>query len=116
MVLYSVMPRASKSIEDLSLQSVTLLKVLGENLKYAIEARENLGDFADRTQMHRQTLRKVLQGNPSVPIGFYVSALEALGLSAHLDGIAAPERDDYGQALRLGKLNGLSSSDLPDDF
>lgn len=115
MGIYSAMPRDSKALQDLSPDSLSQLSKLGQNLRDAITVRETLQEFADRTQMNRQTLRKVLSGNASVPIGFYIAALEALGLTDHLDGIAAPERDDIGQALRLGRLTD-KKTDLPRDF
>lgn len=109
------MPRDSKALQDLSPSSRQQLVKLGQNLRDAITARETLQEFADRAQMNRQTLRKVLCGNANVPIGFYVAALEALGLTDHLEGIAAPERDAIGQALRLGRLSTFKP-DLPNDF
>ena len=109
------MPQNSKAIQDLSPDSLFLLATLGQNLRDAISARETLVEFANRTQMNRKTLGKVLAGNATVPIGFYVAALEALGLSSHLEGIAAPEKDNVGQALRLGRVKSRDL-DLPSDF
>lgn len=115
MDIYIAMPSDSKALQDLSPASIRYLEEIGRNLRDAISARETLQDFALRTQMNRQTLRKVLCGNANVPIGFYIAALEALGLADHLKDIAAPGKDEVGQALRLGRLTN-TQNDLPSDF
>ena len=107
------MPVASKAINDISDHTRNELVRLGQHIKEAIKCRETLISFAERTQMHRDTLRKVINGEPSTPIGFYLAAIETLGFDTQVSQIAAPEKDAIGQGIRLGRF---SKETLPSDF
>lgn len=109
------MPQISKAIVELSPAAYGALTALGDNLRYAIKSRENLQDFAQRIGVGRNTLRKLLNGDPSVQVGVLVAALDAIGLLDHMEGMASPERDEVGRSLRLsrGKIN---QSIIDNDF
>ena len=109
------MPRHSKAIQDLSVQGLSDIERLGQYIKEAITCRETLQEFASRTQMGRDTLRKVIKGDPNLPIGFYAIAIETLGFDQRLSEVAAPEKDSIGQGIRLNRF-GRDKNILPSDF
>ena len=94
-----------------------LLRALGQQIR---EQRKVLGlsaiATAEAAEMSRITLYRIEQGMPSVAIGAYLSAIEALGLklilgqpqrsiSSKLEGYKLPKKirlADYPQLKRLG--------------
>jgi hypothetical protein len=95
------MPRQSKAVSELSLNAKSQLALLGSHIDSAVKARGSYSDFAERVCISRGTLRKVINGSPSVPLGIFVAVLDGLGLVDHLNTVAAPEHDALGQSIRL---------------
>jgi len=95
------MSRPSRAIKELSPSAQSELKRLGEDIAIAIKTRETYVSFAERVGVTRTTLRKILQGDPNIPLGMLVAVLDALGLLDHLREVARPENDHLGQSLRL---------------
>jgi hypothetical protein len=110
------MPTIPRAITNLSPEATNRLKEIGEDLRAAIKARGDIGEFAERVGMHRNTLAKALKGDPCVDIGIYVSILEGLGLLDHLQGLGAPERDTEGQSIRLGRRKRARDISISSDF
>jgi hypothetical protein len=54
---------------------------------------------AERALISRPTLLKVERGESSVSLGIYATVLFVLGLLDGLRDVAAPARDEIGQAL-----------------
>ncbi len=75
------------------------LEQLGENCKLA-RKRRNLTQtlIAGRTGLSRTTIRKIENGDPTVSIGHYVSALGVLGLAGDFAKVAMD--DEFGRKLR----------------
>lgn len=95
------MARSSRAIEELSPAAKAQLARLGANIDAAIRTRETYSSFADRVGITRLTLRKLINGEPGIPLGILVAVLDALGLIDQLSSVAAPEHDSLGQSLRL---------------
>ena len=55
--------------------------------------------MADRLQISRPTLRTLEQGDPSVGMGAYATALYVLGMVEHLADLAHIASDPVGQQL-----------------
>ena len=55
--------------------------------------------MADRLQVSRPTLRKLEQGDPSVAMASYATALYVLGLVDRLGDLADIAHDSVGQRL-----------------
>ncbi len=74
------------------------LEQLGENFKLA-RKRRNLTQalIAGRTGLSRITIRKIENGDPTVSIGHYVSALGVLGLAEDFATVAMD--DEFGRKL-----------------
>lgn len=66
---------------------------VGENLRLA-RLRRRLGSqiVADRAGISRATLHKIEKGDPTVAMGNYFGALNALGLADDLTKLAADDR------------------------
>ncbi len=109
------MPRYSKAITELSLDAKATASTIGANLRLAIKSREDLQGFAQRIGVNRATLGKLLNGDPSIQVGVLLAALDSLGLLDHLEGVAAPEKDQLGQSIRLGSVQS-PKVDLSGDF
>jgi hypothetical protein len=110
------MPRTSRAISELSPSAVTRGRLVGDHIHAAIRARGTLSAFAERVGVSRSSLRKIIDGDPSIPFGMVVAVLDALGMVDHLDQVAAPERDTLGQSLRLQTRRGKSAPRLDNDF
>lgn len=78
------------------------LKRLGSNLRTA-RLRRNLtqDEVAQKIGTGPRAIADAEKGKPSTGIAVYVALLWALDLLGHLDGVAAPERDEQGQTLAL---------------
>lgn len=80
-----------------------LLNRLGENLRLARLRRAYSAEtVAQRAGITRKTLYRVEQGDPAVALGIYARVLQALGLEADLDKVAAD--DALGRKLQDSKL------------
>jgi len=80
-----------------------ILQKLGENIKLARKRRSFTAvEVAERANIHRDTLSKIENGNPSVSMGAYFNTLRVLGLENDFAEIA---RDDiFGKKLQDLKL------------
>jgi transcriptional regulator with XRE-family HTH domain len=88
------MPRSSKSLTTLPPLATGALKKLGENLALArVRRKESQRVWARRMGVSIPTLIRMEQGEPSVAIGVYVTALWLLGRSSELPTLADPEHD-----------------------
>jgi transcriptional regulator with XRE-family HTH domain len=82
------------------------LKRLGEQIHIARKRRkQSLAVFADRMQVSIPTLRKLEEGNPSVSVAAYATALWLIGRVHFLGELANPEVDETAllQELRTIK-------------
>lgn len=80
-----------------------LLNRLGENLRLARLRRAYSAEtVAQRAGITRKTLYRVERGDPVVALGIYARVLQALGLEADLDKVAAD--DALGRKLQDSKL------------
>jgi transcriptional regulator with XRE-family HTH domain len=76
------------------------LKKLGSDIREArLRRRIQTTVMADRLQISRPTLRKLEQGDPTVGMGAYATALYVLGMVEHLADLADIARDPVGQQL-----------------
>lgn len=72
----------------------TQLKQLGEHLSVARKRRrESRRVWAERIGVSMPTLMRMEQGDPSVALGIYATALWIIGRSGELTALAAPEFD-----------------------
>lgn len=100
------MPKTPKALETLPPMIQAELRKLGENLMIARKRRhEPRRDWAARIGVSEPTLMRVEQGDPSVSMGIYATALWLLGRSGHIAELAAPEQDRGAleQDVRLAK-------------
>lgn len=88
------MPKTPKALETLPPMIQAQLKQLGENLAIARKRRhEPLRDWAARIGVSEPTLMRMEQGDPSVSMGIYATALWLLGRAQEIAALAAPEFD-----------------------
>lgn len=88
------MPKTPKALETLPPIIQAELRKLGENLMIARKRRhEARRDWAARIGVSEPTLMRMEQGDPSVSMGIYATALWLLGRAQELSGLAAPELD-----------------------
>lgn len=80
------------------------LKRLGSNLRTA-RLRRNLTmeDMAEKIGAGVRVIADAEKGKPSTSIAAYTAMLWALGLLPQIDDVAAPEKDEEGQTLALGR-------------
>ncbi|WP_231923657.1 helix-turn-helix domain-containing protein [Gallibacterium salpingitidis] len=72
---------------------------LGENIKLATKRRKLTQTvLSERTGLSRMTIRKIMHGNSSVAIGYYVMVLGVLGLEQDFTKIASD--DELGRKLQ----------------
>lgn len=97
--------------------AVEALKKLGENLALArVRRKESQRMWAKRIGVSIPTLIRMEQGEPTVGIGVYVSALGLLGRAQALPTLAAPEHDrgalelDVRRALERRRVRTAASS------
>ena len=80
-----------------------LLSRLGENLRLARLRRAYSAEtVAQRAGITRKTLYRIERGDPAVSVGIYARVLQALGLEADLEKVAAD--DVLGRKLQDSKL------------
>lgn len=88
------MPKTPKALETLPPMIQAQLKQLGENLAIARKRRhEPRRDWAARIGVSEPTLMRMEQGDPSVSMGIYATALWLLGRAQEIAALAAPEFD-----------------------
>ena len=80
------------------------LKRLGANLRTA-RLRRNLtiDDMAEKIGTGERAVADAEKGKPSTGIAVYAAILWALDLLDQIADVAAPEKDDEGQALALSR-------------
>jgi transcriptional regulator with XRE-family HTH domain len=78
------------------------LKQLGVNLRTA-RLRRNLtiDDIAAKIGAGKRAIADAEKGKPSTGVAVYMALLWALGLLEQMADVAAPEKDEEGQALAL---------------
>ncbi len=82
-----------------------LLKGMGSAIRVArLRRHKTLEDLAAGMLLSIPTLHKIEQGDPSVAMGSYFSALWALGLLNSAKPLANPAIDEAGQLLDLERL------------
>lgn len=96
------MPRKTPPL-PLPVQRV--LRKLGSDIREArLRRRIQTAVMADRVQISRPTLWKLEQGDPSVGIGAYATALYVLGMVDRLADVADIGNDPVGQRLASESL------------
>lgn len=79
---------------------------LGGRLRIARKRRkQSLSKWAERMQVSVPTLRKMEEGDPSVSVAAYATALWLAGQIQGLDRIADPALDEMALARELQALN-----------
>ena len=95
------------------------LKRLGANLRTA-RLRRNLtiGDMAEKIGTGERAVAYAEKGKPSTGIAVYAAMLWALDLLDQVADVAAPERDEQGQALALSRerVRARPKTGLDNDF
>ncbi len=82
-----------------------VLRKLGADIREArLRRRIQTAVMADRVQVSRPTLWKLEQGDPSVGIGAYATALYVLGMVDRLADVADLANDPVGQQLASESL------------
>lgn len=88
------MPRSSLASDSLPASAALALRGFGDNLALARQRRnESLRAWASRMGVSVPTLRRMEQGDPSVGMGVYATALWLIGRHQALPDVAAPEND-----------------------
>ncbi|MFT3779356.1 MAG: helix-turn-helix transcriptional regulator [Ottowia sp.] len=95
------------------------LKRLGANLRTA-RLRRNLTiqDMAEKIGTGARAVADAEHGKPSTGVAVYAAMLWALDLLDQVADVAAPERDEEGQALALARERGRArpKAELSNDF
>src|SRR3954452_11334011 len=88
------MPRLSDALESLPPTVTQALAALGQNLALArVRRRESQRLWAKRLGVSIPTLIRMEQGEPSVAMGVYASALWLIGRVPALPALADPKED-----------------------
>lgn len=83
----------------LQIKIAKILKVVGENIKFArLRRKLNTSQVAERANISRTTLYEIEKGKPNVSIGSYVQVLSVLGLADDLLDVA--KDDELGRKLQ----------------
>jgi len=95
------------------------LKRLGADLRTA-RLRRNLTllDMAEKIGTGTRAVADAEKGKPSTGIAVYAAMLWALDLLDQLQEVGAPERDEEGQTLALGRerVRARPKAELDNDF
>jgi len=113
------MPRRNLRPENTPLAVEQALVRLGANLAAARRRRRiPQRALARSAGVALATLGKVESGHAGTSIGVYFMVVWALGLERELFDLVAPERDEVGKALELGRLpkRARARTALDDDF
>lgn len=93
------------------------LAALGANLRLARRRRRlSVASLAERVMVSPPTIRKLEQGDPTVSLGVFITALWALGLTDGLKTLAAPESDALGLHAELQRLASKRRPGTADDL
>lgn len=102
------MSKSSLALDSLPPEVTASLQTLGEQLALArLRRKESQKQWAGRLGVSVPTLIRLEQGDPTVRMGVYATALWLLGLSGGLAELAEPGKDlralesDVRQASRL---------------
>lgn len=88
------MSKQSNAIETMPSVVLKSLQELGENLSIARKRRrESLKVWAQRIGVSEPTLKRMENGDPTVSMGVYSTALWLIGRHQALADLAAPEHD-----------------------
>lgn len=72
----------------------------GENIRLArVRRKIRQEDMAKRIAISVKTYRKIENGDPTVAVGLYVSALFMLGMSDEFSSLADPTKDRVGISM-----------------
>jgi len=94
-----------KIVPHLPLPVSRALKQLGANIRDARRRRRiKTAVMADRMFISRPTLRRLENGDPTVAIGTFATALYVLGVIKHLEDLASITIDSVGQQLSSDNL------------
>lgn len=81
------------------------LKKFGADIRIARLKRGFTEEMmAERIGVHRNTYRKIEQGDPTASLGIYAAALFALGFAAPFGDLIDQRRDDTGLLLDQDRL------------
>lgn len=95
------------------------LKTLGANLRTArLRRKLTIAELAGKIGTGERVVADAEKGKPSTGIAIYAAMLWALGLIDQLAEVAAPQRDDEGQALALARegVRARRQTGLGNDF
>jgi transcriptional regulator with XRE-family HTH domain len=111
------MPKQSKAIDSLTPATLAALETMGSHLALArVRRHESLATRAKRIGVSIPTVMKIENGDPTVSMGAYASALWLIGRDSELSRIASPELDqeaierDVAAAVKLGAKRARSAS------
>ena len=98
------MPKRSGAIEARPSVVRLHLQALGENLSIARKRRrESLNAWAQRIGVSEPTLMRMENGDPSVSMGVYATALWLMGRAEAMCYLAAPEAEQ-GELEKAGRV------------
>lgn len=106
------MVRRSQAVESMPSAVIAQLRQLGEDLAIARKRRkEPRKAWAIRLGVSEPTLRRMENGDPSVSMGVYASALWLVGRSRALAELASPALDQGAleDAVRAARLRSVRS-------
>lgn len=90
----------SKVFCGIQQSSLNNLYKFGKNLNVAIKHRNlRQKDIAEAALISIPTLRKAINGDPTVSIGVYLSIMSQLQLDDQIAVLAEPSSDEIGMAL-----------------
>lgn len=100
------MPKQSGALDSLPPAAVEALRRLGENLALArVRRQESQRVWAKRLGVSIPTLVRMEQGEASVAIGVYATALWLMGRAAALPGLAEPKEDQGALELDVRRAS-----------
>lgn len=111
-----VMSKRSSAIDSMPAIVLLHLRELGENLSIARKRRrETRKAWAQRIGVSEPTLMRMEQGDPSVSMGVYATALWLMGREQAIAQLAAPEHDmgALEQAVRVAKARAVRKRPSP---
>lgn len=104
------MSKRSQAILAMPPAVLKQLEALGDNLALARKRRcESRKVWAQRIGISEPTLTRLEQGDPSVSLGAYATALWLMGRASALADLAAPEYDQGAleDAVRVARLRSV---------
>lgn len=104
------MSKRSGAIDSMPAVVLAHLHELGENLSIARKRRrETRKAWAQRIGVSEPTLMRMKQGDPSVSMGVYATALWLMGREQAIAELAAPEHDmgALEEAVRVAKARAV---------